>query len=54
MKEWGKAFKVQMESKQIQMVSPRKGFANSNVNGPSGKRVSDVAGRGWGPPAAAL
>lgn len=43
MKEWGKAFKVWMESKQTQMVSPRKGFANSDVNGPSGKQVSD----GW-------
>lgn len=54
MEEWGKAFRVWMESKQTQMVSPRKGFANSDVHGPSGKQVSDVAGSGMGPPAAAL
>lgn len=50
MKEWGKDFKVQMKSKQTQMVSPRKGPQTQMST--SGKQESEqwLAAGVVGPP----
>lgn len=53
MKEWGKDFKVQMKSKQTQMVSPRKGPQTQMSTAQVGNRnqSSGWQQEWWGPPA---
>lgn len=52
MKDWGKDFQVPMKSEQMQMVSPRKGDANSSDKSLHGEQESVMwLARGVGGPA---